>query len=319
VFGGLVTEGDSEEVPESLAWIPTGYPDDYDPAPQPENMYRWDKHIVPMLDAATNDRDRALVALTWDVGPRAGELFDLTLDRFSDHKYGMKITLYRGKQGTRSPVLVPSVYYVQEWLENHPAPTGSDAPLWSRLNSVDGLSDNRMRDILKELANAADMTPPSTPTPTRLRKSSASFLASQPDISQANLEQHHGWNRGSQVAARYIAVFADANDRAIAAAHGVDVAEDEPEATGPIECVRCRQLTPRHRDRCLECGQALSHAAAKEESHLQEAGYRAVGQLVSDGNYDPNEAAEIVGILTGDGTITLDDALEAAGHEDTPS
>lgn len=315
-FGDILTEGD--DPPDSIDWVPGGYPSNYDPAPQPEKMYRWEEHVVPMLEACHNSRDRALIALAWDVGPRPGELFDLTLDRFSDHKYGMKVTLYQGKQGTRSPILVPSVPYVQQWLEDHPAPEGSDAPLWSKLNRPDGVSNNRVRDIFKARAKGAEMTPPSTPTPTRFRKSSASHLASQPGVSQANLEDHHGWKRGSPVAARYIAVFADANDRAIAGAHGIDVEEDEPEAIGPVECVRCGQSTPRHRDRCIHCQQAMSHAAAQEEDHLQETGYRAVGQLVSEQGYSPDEAAEIVGVLTSTTEIDLDD-VDLPSHDSSPS
>ncbi len=63
---------------------------------------------------------------------------------------------------------------------------------------------------------------------TRMRKSSASYLASD-GVNQAHIEDHHGWDRGSDVASRYVAVFGDANDRAIAQAHGVDVEEDESE------------------------------------------------------------------------------------------
>lgn len=58
-------------------------------------------------------------------------------------------------------------------------------------------------------------------TPTVFRKSSASYLASQ-NVSQAHLEDHHGWTRGSKIAARYIAVFDDANEREIARARGAE-------------------------------------------------------------------------------------------------
>lgn len=313
-FADIVTHGDGP--PETVEWVPGGYPKNYDPAPQPEKMYRWEEHVVPMLEACHNNRDRALIALAWDLGPRPGELYDLTMNRFSDHKYGMKVTLYRGKQGTRSPVLIPSVPYVQQWLDDHPKSQGTDAPVWSRLNSATAISNNRIRDIFKERAQQADMTPPSTPTPRRFRKSSASYLASQPRVAQANLEDHHGWDRGSAVAGRYIAVFSDANDRAIAAAHGLDVKQDEPDAVGPVQCVRCKQPTPRHRDRCIECNQAMSHAAAQREDQLQEAGFRMVGELVSDHEFDPEMAAEaIAAIASGSDLETSEIGEQIVDHD----
>ncbi len=263
-FGAHVTEGDG--VPESLEWIPGGYPSDYDPAPDPSDMLAWDEDILPMVDAALNSRDRALVTLAWDLGPRPGELFALTPGDIASHDYGLQVTL-DGKRGRRSPVLVPSVPYVRRWLDDHPGDDGDG--LWTKLNSPDAVSNNRVRDILKELADRACVEKPVTPT--NFRKSSASYLASQ-NVSQAHLEDHHGWTRGSDIAARYIAVFDDAQEREIARAHGVDVESDEPEETGPIVCPRCQQKTPREKDACVWCDHVLSQAAAeKVEEQRQEA------------------------------------------------
>ena len=255
-IGKLATDGD--ELPDALAWVPAGYPGNYDPAPQPEEMYRLEEHIEPMIDACNNSRDRALIALAWDVGPRAGELYQLTTDRFSDHKYGMQVTLHEGKQGTRSPVMIYAEPYVRQWLQDHPDGQGSGEPLWTRTTRNDGgLSNNRIRDIFKEIAKRADMTPPSKPTPTQMRKSSASHLANE-GVSQAHLEAHHGWKTGSDKAARYISVFGEHNDREIARAHGMDVSEDESEPIAPVECNRCGKRTPRNRDFCIHCGKAAS-------------------------------------------------------------
>ncbi|MFW6437247.1 MAG: tyrosine-type recombinase/integrase [Halococcoides sp.] len=256
MFGGLVSDGPSDEKPESIDWVPGGYPSNYDPAPDPAKMFRWGEHIQPMLKACNNSRDRALIALAWDLGPRPGELYDLTVGRFVDHKYGLQVTLERGKKGTRSPVLIPSTPYVQQWLEDHPTPDDPGAALWTRTTRPDSITNQRIRHIIKAVADRADMTPPSTPTPSRMRKSSASFLASQ-GVSQAHLEDHHGWNRGSGVAARYIAVFGDANDREIARAHGRDVEREESEPLAPVACPRCGQETPRERDFCMHCDQVL--------------------------------------------------------------
>lgn len=311
-FGDLLTDCDGP--PPALEWIPGGYPKNYDPAPHPEEMYRWDEHIVPMLESCHNSRDRALVALAWDLGPRPGELYDLTLNRFSDHKYGMKVTLYRGKRGTRSPLIVPAIPYVRRWIEDHPAPEGSDAPLWVRVDrpTISSITNNRIRDIFKERARAADMIPPSTATPSRMRKSSASYLASQSDVSQQDLENHHGWARGSKVANRYIAVFADVHDRAIASAHGVDVEEDRPESKGPVPCIRCGEETPRHKDFCMNCGQPMSKEAAINADKTQQESTVTAAILAQEYDIPP----EVVGQLT---TKLVDSRLEELGYLDHAS
>lgn len=276
-FGKLVTDGD--DLPDSVSWIPGGYPSNYDPAPDPAAMLRWEDDVLPMIKAALNSRDRALVALAFDLGSRPGELFDLRVGDFADHEYGKQVTV-DGKNGRRSPILIPSVHYVDRWLADHPG--GDTDPLWSGLTSPEPVSNNRIRDVLKEVADRASVGKPVTPT--NFRKSSASFLASQ-GVSQAHLEDHHGWTRGSDVAARYIAVFSDANDREIAKAHGLDVSADEPADTGPVVCTRCEQKTPREKDACVWCGQALTQKAAEDAERQRQdamADLRDVDDAVAD-------------------------------------
>ncbi|PCR89348.1 site-specific integrase [Natrinema ejinorense] len=272
-FGKLASDDDVDEIPESLEWVPGGYPSNYDPAPDPGDMLRWEEDVLPMIDACSNLRDRALIALAWDLGPRPYELFDLTPKQISDHKYGLQVTV-DGKQGRRSPVLIPSVPYVNRWLEVHPG-SGSD-PLFCKLNSGDSISNNRVRDILKEKARKADVDRPVTPS--NFRKSSASHLASQ-GVSQAHLEDHHGWTRGSDIAARYVSVFAEANDREIAKAHGKDVQEDEHDDLAPLKCPRCDRETPRENDVCVWCGQALSQRAIDEEDELERRWMESAGEV----------------------------------------
>lgn len=279
IFGELVSEGDGK--PDSISWVPSGYPDNYDPMPEPAEMLTWDEDLKPMLESCHNHRDRAVIALAWDLGPRPFELRDLQYQSISDHKYGKRVTV-DGKRGKRSPVIIPSVPYVQKWLDIHPCRTEESGPLWSRLNSPEKISYRMLLKILKQAAARAGVSKPVTPS--NFRKSSASYLASE-GVPQAHLEEHHGWKRGSKVAARYITVFGDAADREIARIHGLDVGEDEGQRLGPQECHRCEQSTPRDEAFCVWCGAAMSPVAAKEaeeaETELVESIAEADGELAS--------------------------------------
>lgn len=73
-------------------------------------------------------------------------------------------------------------------------------------------------------------------TPTNFWKSLASFLASQ-GVSQAHLEDHHGWTRGSSITALYIGVFNDANEREIARAQASTSRLTSPSPQGRHQAV----------------------------------------------------------------------------------
>lgn len=253
VFGKLLN-GDDGDPPESISWVPTGTPSSYDPTPDPRDMLDWEDDVLPMIRACHNNRDRALIALAFDAGPRGGELKSISLGDIDDGEHGLRLTV-DGKMGRRTVTLIPSTPWVNRWLADHPADGEHNAPLWSKLYSNDPISDKMYYSILESAAERVDVTKPVTPT--NFRKSSASYLASK-GMSQAMLEDHHGWIRGSKAAARYISVFAEAASDELARIHGLEVERKDDEPIGPLECPRCGEQTPRDRDFCVWCNQALN-------------------------------------------------------------
>lgn len=261
-FGKRVTDG--EELPDSIAWVPSNLPRNYDPAPNPADMLRWEDDILPMIDAAQNSRDKAIIATAWNLGARPFEFQDITVGDISDSQYGFQITV-QGKKGQRSPTLILAVPYLQRWLDDHPAREDRDAPLWCKLTTPESISERMFRKLLSAAAERAGVTRPVNLG--NFRKSCASYLAAQ-NVNQVNIENHLGWTRGSRVASRYIAVFGPENEREIAKAYGATVEDEEPDPIAPIECYRCRRETPRDRDRCMWCGQLLDVAAIdRVEAH----------------------------------------------------
>ena len=261
VFGKRTTDGDSP--PESIGWVSGQTSSSYDPRPDPGDMLHFDEHVRPLIDACENPRDKAMIAVAWDAGARSGEFRDLTVGDVSDHPNGLQITV-DGKTGQRAVTLIPSVPFLNRWLASHDYArtdrADDEAPLWPhKSDNAKPLSYNGFKRVFADAADRAGIARPVTLT--NFRKSSASFLASQ-GLPQAHIEDHHGWTRGSSVAARYVAVFSDDADRALAAAHGLDVEPDEPDPTGPKECPRCGEATPRDQPACVWCGQATSAEGA---------------------------------------------------------
>jgi len=282
VFGKRVAESrddvetDSDGLPVSLAWVPSGTSSNYDPTPDPRDMLRWEADVVPMIEAAYNDRDAAMIALQFDGGFRGGEFKQLKIGDFQDHQHGLQATV-DGKQNRRTVTLITSVPWINDWLGDHPADrSDADAPLWSKLNTVERVSDKMIYKAFGEVAERAGVTKPVTLT--NFRKSSAAFLASR-NVNQAHLEDHHGWVRGSRAASRYISVFAGDTEREIARAHGVEIPEaDEPDPTAPIPCPRCGANVPRHEPVCNNCGQAMTTQAAQELAALDDETMQSISQ-----------------------------------------
>lgn len=258
--------GPDDGIPEPIKLLPAGTPRNYNPMPDPSKMLWWDEHILPMVEAARNLRDKAAITVSWDAGPRPEGFLNLRVGDVSDHKHGLKISV-DDKQGERSILLIPSVPYLRRWLSVHPGRNDPNAPLWCKLNSPEKISYKMGLKMIQQPARRAGITHTNV-NYRRMRKSSASYLASQ-NVNQAHLEDHHGWTRGSDTAARYIAVFAEANDREIAKAHGVEVREEEHEVIAPLTCPRCQRETPREEDLCVWCGQAMEHQAVERVEEEQ--------------------------------------------------
>lgn len=277
MFGEHVSEGDGK--PDSISWVSATTSKNYNPMPDPSQMLHWDEEVQAMLDHSRFPRDKALITVAWDSGARSGEIRGLTVGDITDHKHGLQITV-DGKKGQRSITLIPSVPYLRQWLNVHPASDDPDAPLWCKLDTAEDVSYQMKLKMLKKPAKKAGIAPERA-TFTNMRKSSASYLASQ-GVNQAHLEDHHGWERGSDVASRYVAVFGEANDREIAAAHGVEVEDEEPDPIAPVECPRCQRDTPRDEELCVWCGQAVEPTAIETVNEEQEEARRALLRVAKE-------------------------------------
>jgi len=255
VFAGHVTDGDVEDKPDSIAWVPSGTSNSHDPRPNPAEMLSWEDDVKPMIDETKNARDAALIAVAFDSGARSGELKSLTVGDVSDHEHGLQIFV-DGKKGQRSVSLIPAVPYLNRWLSDHPADDDPDAPLWSKLSKTDGISDRQYLNCFKDAAKRAGVDKPVTPT--NFRKSNASWLARK-GMPQAFIEDRQGRKRGSDVTAHYVAKFGGESDTTYAKLHGKDVEETDPDPIGPVECPRCGRETPRDEDACVWCRQPLEY------------------------------------------------------------
>ncbi|GGM63875.1 integrase [Halarchaeum rubridurum] len=262
--GRRATAGD--EVPGPLAWVPTGTSNDFDPVPSERDLLDREQDVQPMIEAAQNPRDAALIAVQFEAGLRGGELYDLRVgDVFDgDHAVGLHVD---GKQGERSVHLIESVSYLQRWLQAHPG-REDDAYLWTKLGTAERVSYQMLLKIFREVAGRVGIS--KEVTPTNFRKSNTRWLL-QVGFETPRIEDRQGRKRGSEQTARYLARFGDeSTEVAFAKAMGRDVDGEGDDEFGPIVCHRCDRETPRHEDFCVWCNAALDHDAAARVDELED-------------------------------------------------
>jgi integrase len=262
VFGRRATEENGDEPPQSIDWVNSTLPRDYDPSPNPGDMLQWDDDVEPMLEEARNPRDEAAIALQFDAGLRGGELYELTVGDLQDGEHGLQVSV-DGKTGQRVVDLIPAAPHVQRWLAQHPSGDPSD-PLWSHLQQPEQLSYQAYLNMFKRPAKHAGVE--KEVTPTAFRKSNLAWLCRQ-GMNARHIERRQGRKHGSDAVARYTAIFDDDVGDEYARMMGLEVEEDEDGSSfAPVVCPRCDRETPRREDRCTWCGQALSAAAAEQAS-----------------------------------------------------
>ncbi|MFC7202819.1 tyrosine-type recombinase/integrase [Haloferax namakaokahaiae] len=289
-FGKHVTPGSDE--PETMAWISYSTSNDHDPTPSERDLLKWESDVQPMLEACQNPRDRALIAVQFEAGCRPYELEALTVGDIFDGEHATGIHV-DGKTGERAVHLIISVPYLQAWLNEHPAPTDADAPLWSKLDVAESPSYNTFLDYFKSVAKRAGVSKPVTPR--NFRKSNTRWLVIR-GMKQSRIEERQGRKQGSEHTRNYLARFGDeSNEKAYARLHGVDVGETEEDVeVGPVECHRCHRETPRERDFCMWCHAALSYDADKKLADVDDDAAHSIADSASpDTDLTPEEALEL--------------------------
>lgn len=111
--------------PSIVKWISTSFKDKNQKLP--EDMII-ENEVKLMINSAENKRDKAIIALLWDIGARIGEIGNLRIKDIKFDEMGILIVV-NGKTGPRRVRAVWSVDYLKDWLENHPGQNNPEAPL----------------------------------------------------------------------------------------------------------------------------------------------------------------------------------------------
>lgn len=270
-------EGDGETFPKKISWL----------KPKIKNNKLMDSHdlltdedVKSMLDACTRIRDKAFVSVLYESGCRISELLNMKVKDAVQDDYGYVIHV-TGKTGPRRIRLIDSTPYLSNWIASHPK--DRESPLWvsvGTLNHGKKLSYNSVRQILRELAEKANIKKPVNPH--AWRKACSTKLAAQ-GMTEFELKRRQGWVPSSKVVEVYVRLSGKNDDDAYFRTKGICLSCRKNKAVINNLCEACLQkpnkkrnpLEPRKCPRCFNicevtskicsrCGFPLSEKAAEE-------------------------------------------------------
>jgi len=205
----------NEENPELTKWIKTTVKRKRQKAP--EDILT-EAEIQTLIDNATNNRDKALIALLWDIGARIGEIGALKIKDLIFDEIGLTVHV-NGKTGFRRVRAVWSIEYLNLWLNEHPERDNSNAPLWFKFGTeeLETLRYDAIRRRLIKISEKACIKKKIHPH--LFRHSRATFMANY--LTEAQMNQYFGWIQGSDMPFIYVHLSGRDIDDAVLKANGV--------------------------------------------------------------------------------------------------
>jgi len=259
------------DYPELVAWIKTTMKRKDACAVQAADLLT-PQHVEAMLRATDSPRDRAFVALLYELGARVSEIGALKVGDITRDEYSFQVDL-DGKTGKRTVRVVLYASHLVNWLDIHPSKEDRDSPLWpSRCRSIPlkPLMHSGIRCMIRKLAKKASVS--KRVYPHLFRHSRATHLLATGTLNEAQAKVFFGWVPDSNILSTYAhLVTRDAND-AILRAHGV-LKSFPKTAVQARSCGMCHSPNEPTARFCFHCGYGLDISAvetAKKQIHEAE-------------------------------------------------
>ncbi|MFA0823807.1 MAG: tyrosine-type recombinase/integrase [Methanomethylovorans sp.] len=209
----------SENNPVLISWIKTSVK--IKDLKLPEDMLT-EHEVLLLINNASNRRDRAIIAMLWDLGARIGEILTLRVKDLTFDDIGLIIHL-TGKTGPRRVRACWSVKYIEEWLVDHPENHNPLVPLFFKFNykrkQLDFLKYYAFRNTLSKITAKSGIN--KRIHPHIFRHSRCTFMANH--LTEAQMNNYFGWSRSSTMSSVYIHLSGRDVDAAILRANGMTI------------------------------------------------------------------------------------------------
>jgi len=228
-----------------------------------------DNEIATLIEMADNPRDKAIVALLYDLGCRIDELASLRWEDVREHPDYPKafmVTIRRSKTMLRTVTVFEAFPYLRDYLNVHPLK--ARGPLWvgKKAGKLVGMDTSGLRWVILRLvqdAKDAGRIDKDRHIYAHLFRHTRATRLLELGYSEARLKQRLGWTLSSKMLVRYVHLAQEADADEEARVHGIKVAERKRD-TGlkHVLCSECESPNPPTNVYCSVCGGALN----KEEA-----------------------------------------------------
>lgn len=263
--------GDNQELKTFFKWLLPGK-DLFKFKPQRPRSELAPEEIPQATDArellavCENQRDRALVSVTWDSGARLDEIVSARVGDVKFDQYGAVISV-TGKTGRRNIRLVNSSVELERYLNfYHPMKDDATAPLFviSRKRGTTAhtaMAERTVQNLFRKLGDYAGTQKRCNPHAWRHgRATDRSKKMTEPEMRQL-----FGWSPRSAMPAVYVHLSSRDIDDKVLAVEGVKMEEEPaPDAMAVIRCPRCGKPNSPDAMFCGVCLVALQDMAIKE-------------------------------------------------------
>ena len=239
-----------------------------------------DEEISPdelerLLDACTNPRDRALIALLDDTGLRIGAILSFQIRHVSFDKRRSTLTIndsanVKGDDGPKA--LTWSRSYISNWLSEHPRPDDPDAALIHKLRGWDenehgALAQQYAGRIVTKIAERAGLD--GERVMARLFRSTAVSRWIREDMNEQAIKHRTGWTKDSRMFSVYSRVTDEEMNDLVFDHYDIDP-EKQAERRALDKCPSCRSALQGHETFCPACAHPLTDTVASTVSDVDD-------------------------------------------------
>lgn len=257
----------TKEVPEIVRWIKVHVRNKDRRRVQASDILTEDE-VHRLFVVANTSRDRAFIAMIYELGARVGEMGGLDVGDVTRDKYSFIVDL-NGKTGHRTPRIVISDAYLTEWLDHHPLNKDPHAPLWISSNGKGGfkrMTYAALRALVRRLGKKAGIT--KRIYPHLFRHTRVTHLMNKRQLNEGQAKVYFGWTPDSRVLSDYSHLVSQDVNETILKIHGIKV-DDDPEKETSKMCPRCKQVNAVEARFCIHCSSILDAETAFREQEAE--------------------------------------------------
>lgn len=225
-----------------------------------------EEEVLRIIKYAPSARDKAMIAMTYDLGTRPHELLNLDINDVAFDEYGAVITVgEHGKTGARTVRPIFSLPYIREWLEGHPFRDNPKAPLFIQQGARNYGGRPTVQTLRRAFQNAAKLAGVTGKRlyTYKLRHASITREAGN-GLGDQELKCFFGWVQDSKMLRVYSHLTSEDVNRKRLEQAGILKAKEKKRELGFQKCPRCGAENPVTHEYCNKCASPLDETRYRE-------------------------------------------------------